>query len=79
MKILLQVSKNVLLYSYQTPTGEKGKDMSINRILLTESAKELFDLSLDEDSVDTLEAYYDAVVEANKEFNLTWLPGWPLS
>ena len=71
MKILLQVSKNVLLYSYQTPTGEKGKNMSINRILLTESAKELFNLYLDEDSVDTLEAYYDAVVEANKEFNLT--------
>lgn len=45
--------------------------MSINRILLTESVKNLFDLSLDEDSVDTLEAYYDAVVEANKEFNLT--------
>ena len=45
--------------------------MSINRILLTESAESLFNLSLDEDSVDTLEAYYDAVVEANKEFNLT--------
>jgi 16S rRNA (guanine527-N7)-methyltransferase len=45
--------------------------MSINRILLTESVKELFDLTLDEDCVDTLEAYYDAVVEANKEFNLT--------
>ena len=45
--------------------------MSINRLLLTESVKELFDITLDEDSVDTLEAYYDAVVEANKEFNLT--------
>ena len=45
--------------------------MSINRLLLTESAKSLFDLTLDEDCVDTLEAYYDAVIEANKEFNLT--------
>ena len=45
--------------------------MSINRILLTESVKELFNFTLDEDSVDTLEAYYDAVIEANKEFNLT--------
>jgi 16S rRNA (guanine527-N7)-methyltransferase len=49
--------------------------MSINRILLTESAQNLFNLSLDEDSVDTLEAYYDAVVEANKEFNLTAITG----
>ena len=49
--------------------------MSINRILLTESVKSLFDLTLDEDKVDTLEAYYDAVVEANKEFNLTAITG----
>ena len=49
--------------------------MSINRILLTESVKSLFNLTLDEDKVDTLEAYYDAVVEANKEFNLTAITG----
>ncbi len=45
--------------------------MSINRLLLAENTKELFDLTLTEDMVDTLEAYYDAVIEANKEFNLT--------
>lgn len=48
--------------------------MSINRILLTESVNDLFGhlgVTLTEDSVDTLEAYYDAVIEANKEFNLT--------
>ena len=45
--------------------------MSINRLLLTESVKELFNFTIDEDCVDTLEAYYDAVIEANKEFNLT--------
>ena len=49
--------------------------MSINRLLLQESAESLFDLSLDEDCIDTLEAYYDAVVEANKEFNLTSITG----
>jgi 16S rRNA (guanine527-N7)-methyltransferase len=48
--------------------------MSINRILLTESVHNLFGhlgVNLNEDSVDALEAYYDAVIEANKEFNLT--------
>ena len=49
--------------------------MSINRLLLQESAESLFGLSLDEDCIDTLEAYYDAVVEANKEFNLTSITG----
>lgn len=48
--------------------------MSINRILLTESVNDLFGhlgVTLNEDSIDALEAYYDAVIEANKEFNLT--------
>lgn len=48
--------------------------MSINRILLTESVNNLFGhlgVTLSEDSIDALEAYYDAVIEANKEFNLT--------
>lgn len=48
--------------------------MSINRILLCESVENLFGhlgVKLTENSVDTLEAYYDAVIEANKEFNLT--------
>ncbi len=45
--------------------------MSINRLLLADSVKELFNLELSESHLDTLEAYYDAVIEANKEFNLT--------
>ena len=49
--------------------------MSINRILLEENVNNLFNLSLDEDSIDTLEAYYDAVIEANREFNLTAITG----
>ncbi len=45
--------------------------MSINRDFLTAETKRLFGIDLSEKCVDNLEAYYDAVVEANKEFNLT--------
>lgn len=45
--------------------------MSINRDFLTAETKRLFDLDLSEKCVDNLEAYYDAVIDANKEFNLT--------
>lgn len=45
--------------------------MSINRDFLSSSVKTLFGLDLSEKCVDNLEAYYDAVIEANKEFNLT--------
>lgn len=45
--------------------------MSINRLFVSEKAAKLFGVTLDEDALDSLEAYYDAVIDANKEFNLT--------
>lgn len=45
--------------------------MSINRDFLTAETKKLFDIDLSDKCVDNLEAYYDAVIDANKEFNLT--------
>lgn len=45
--------------------------MSINRFLLSSSVKELFDVVLSEDMLDAFEAYYDLVIDSNREFNLT--------
>lgn len=44
--------------------------MSIDRILLNDGAR-AFDIELSEDQIDALEAYYDAVIDSNRDFNLT--------
>ncbi len=54
-----------------TSKTRRTKTMSINRLLLSEQSNALFGIQLDEDQLDAFEAYYDAVIDANKEFNLT--------
>ncbi len=45
--------------------------MSLNRLLLFSQTLDIGGVSLTESQLDTLEAYYDAVIDAGKDFNLT--------